>query len=96
MFTVDKNLTTQFAVHDSDTPVIMTGQGHQTWYESVDNKQVHGHAKFQIPCLTHSVLRNEALVPGGGAHAPAERGPHSANSTFVVLKNTAKLKLVSK
>ena len=40
MFTVDKNLTTQFAVHDSDTPVIMTGQGHQTWYESVDPKQV--------------------------------------------------------
>ena len=40
--------------------------------------------------------RNEALVPHNCAYATAERGPHSANSSFVAFENTAKLKPVSK
>ena len=38
----------QFAIYNSDTPVTLKqGQGHQTWYELVDPKQVYINAKFK-------------------------------------------------
>ena len=36
------------------------------------------------------------VLPPPAERGPPERGPRSANSTFVVLENTAKLKPVSK
>ena len=40
------------------TPVTMKqGQGHQTWYDSVDPKQGYNNAKFEKPPL-HSVHEN--------------------------------------
>ena len=43
-----------FAVYDFDTPVTLKqGQGHPTWYELLDLKQGHNHAKFVKPCLNH-------------------------------------------
>ena len=41
-------------------------------------------------------LSKETVQPLFKTFCTAERGPHSANSTFVVLENTAKLKPVSK
>ena len=39
----------QFAVYDLDTQVTLKqGQGHQTWYELRDLKQLCNHAKFDI------------------------------------------------
>ena len=36
----------QVAVYDSDTPVTLKqGQGHQTWYKSVNPKQGYNNAK---------------------------------------------------
>ena len=38
----------QFAVYNSDIPVTLKpSQGHQTWYELLDPKQGHKHAKFE-------------------------------------------------
>ena len=38
----------QFAVYDLDTQVTLKqGQGHQTWYELRDLKQLCNHAKFE-------------------------------------------------
>ena len=43
-----------FAPYDSDTSLILKqGQGHPTWYELLDLKQGHNHAKFVKPCLNH-------------------------------------------
>ena len=52
MFTVDKNLKTQYAVHISDTLVTLKrSQGHQARYESVLREQGLKRAMFERPRL---------------------------------------------
>ena len=76
--------------------VVLVCKENGTWKNVKSTTPPPKIVKERTKSLTHSVLLNEALVPRGCAHAAHRIGPHSANSTLVVLENTAKLKLVSK
>ena len=52
-----------FAVYESDTPVtLQQGQGHQTWYDLVDQKQGYHNAKFENLAQTVSMKKQTIYI----------------------------------